>query len=161
MARVITTNVVSGFPAIGKSFLAKKFPVAARDLESSDYHWLLVDDGKVCNPQWPANYIEAIKALDKSGMYRVICTSSHDLIRSEMANAGIRYTNLAPEDTPEMKQFIIQRCKDRGSPEAFIKDLEEHYSVYVQSMINDKGATRVVQLNKHTIFEWDGWAMME
>ena len=69
---MITTKVISGFPAIGKSFLASKFRTMVRDLESSDYHWMknsndefiLNDAGqKIPNPDWPKNYIEAIKAL--------------------------------------------------------------------------------------------------
>lgn len=161
MGRVIPTNIVSGFPAIGKSYLAKHFPTAARDLESSEWHWIFKNGVKEVNPDWPKNYIEQIAALDKSGMYRVVCVSSHQLIREEMTKAGIKYTNIVPADDETMKNLIIQRCKDRGSPESFIMDLEAHYSQYVQSMINDQNAKHVMILTKETIKQWDGLALME
>ena len=161
MGRVIPTTIVSGFPAIGKSYLAKHFPTAARDMESSEWHWVYEDGVKKANPDWPKNYIEQISALDKSGMYRVVCVSSHQLIRDEMAKAGIKYTNIVPADTDEMKNLIIQRCKDRGSPDTFIADLNAHYSEYVQSMINDPNAKHVMVLTKETIKQWDALALME
>lgn len=163
MARAIPTTIISGFPAIGKSYLAKHFPGSARDLESSDYHWIVDPDTgeKKANPDWPANYIEAIAALDKSGMWRAVCVSSHQLIRSEMAKAGIRYTNIVPASTDEMKAIIIQRCKDRGSPEAFIKDLEEHYVDYVNSMVGDSNAASVLVLGPSNLTQWDALALME
>ena len=76
----IPTVIVSGFPAIGKSFISKKFPTLMRDLESSDYHWTRNESNeKIVNSQWPNNYIEAIKALSKSGMYKLVCVSSHEI----------------------------------------------------------------------------------
>ena len=36
----IPTTIISGFPAIGKSFIASRFPKAVRDLDSSEYQWL-------------------------------------------------------------------------------------------------------------------------
>lgn len=161
MGRAIPTVVISGFPAIGKSYLAEHFPGSARDMESSNWHWFVDKHGKELNPAWPGNYIEQIAALDKSGMYRAVCVSSHQLVREEMAKAGIKYTNIVPGDNEVMKAIILQRCKDRHSPEAFIKDLEEHYSEYVQSMINDKNATAVMVLDQTTLMQWDGLALME
>lgn len=161
MGRIITTNIISGFPAIGKSYLADHFPTLARDLESSHWHWVINQGGKEPNPNWPGNYIEQIAALDKSGMYRIVCVSSHQLIRTEMAKAGIKYSNIVPADDEIVKAIILQRCKDRHSPDAFIADLEEHYSEYVQSMINDPNATKVMILTKDTLMQWDAIALME
>ena len=60
----IPTTIVSGFPGVGKSFIAKKFPIMVRDLDSSTFHWKVDDNGnKIENPSWPASYINAIKAL--------------------------------------------------------------------------------------------------
>lgn len=161
MGAIVRTTIISGFPGIGKSYLAEHFPMMVRDLESSVWHWIVGQVGKQANPKWPGNYIEQIKALDKSGMYRAVCVSSHQLIRSQMANSGIKYTNIVPDDTEVMKAIMIQRYKDRGSPESFIKDMEEHYSEYVQSMIQDKGAAHVMVLDKTTLTQWDGLVLME
>ena len=168
----IPTTVVSGFPAIGKSFIAKKFPIMVRDLESSDYHWLrslsnsqiweLDESGnKIPNDNWPSNYIRDIKALEKSGMYRNVLVSSHELIRTEMAKAKIRYTNIFPENTPRMKELILERCRIRQSPPEFIENLDKNWDAYISSLENDKGSVANIKLNPESINMWTAWMLME
>lgn len=156
---IIPTTVISAFPAMGKSYFGKIYPTIGRDLESSDYHWLMEDGVKVPNPAWPGNYIDTIKILEKSGMYQLVMVSSHELVRSEMAKAKIKYSNICPEDTPEMKEFVLKRMKDRHSPESFINDMSENWAKYIESMKNDKNAYFCIQVNKHTIFDWFGWGI--
>lgn len=161
----IPTTVISGFPCIGKSTFAQLFPFIFRDLESSTYHWISVIEAgsgneekeKIPNPEWPKNYIDSIKALEKSGLYLTIMVSSHEDIRRAMQKAGIRYTNIFPSDTPEMKKLILDRAKKRGSPPEFIDLLEKNFSDYVKSMAEDPGATRKVALDISTINEWGTW----
>ena len=168
---LIPTTIVAGFPAIGKSFIATKFPMAVRDLESSDYHWMknssmghgfLVDENgnKIVNPLWPSNYIQDIKALERSGMYRNVMVSSHELVRHEMAKAGIRYTNVFPENTPEMKKIILERCRVRQSPPEFIENLDKNWDLYINSLLNDKGAAAKIQLNPEALKTWQTRMMM-
>lgn len=166
----IPTTIVSGFPAIGKSYIAKQFPMAVRDLESSDYHWLKelgtnnwsTDDAgnKIAHPLWPSNYIRDIKALEKTGVYRNVMVSSHALIRNEMAKAGIKYTNLFPENTPEMKKIILDRCRLRQSPPEFIQNMDEHWDEYLESLMNDPGAVAKIQLDTKSIMEWPSRMLM-
>lgn len=157
----IPTIIVSGFPAIGKSYIAKKFPVMVRDLESSDFHWVINNDSKVENEKWPGNYIESIKLLSKSGMYRMVCVSGHEYIRNLMASEKIPYTNVFPENTKEMKNIILERCRLRKSSPEFIKNLDENWDSYIESMKNDPGATAIVQLTTQTIEMWSAWGLME
>ena len=157
----IATTIVSGFPAIGKSFIAKKLPTIVRDLESSDFHWTLDGKGnKLPNPKWPENYIESIKALDKSGMYRSVCVAAHQDIREKMAAAGIKYTNVFPENTPEMKKLILDRCRTRGNSQEFINNLDKNWDSYIESMENDPGAAAIVKLTPETIEIWSTWMVM-
>ena len=166
----IPTKIVSGFPAIGKSYIAKRFPTVVRDLESSDYHWLkdpktgdwkLDEEGKkIPNPEWPNNYIQDIKVLERSGMYRSVMVSSHVLVRTEMAKAGIKYTNLLPENTPVMKNIILERCKFRNSPPEFIENLDKNWDEYINSLINDSAAVAKIQLNPQSINMWSAWMLM-
>ncbi len=158
----IPTIVVSGFPAIGKSFIAKKLPTMARDLESSDYHWIINNEGKkILNSKWPMNYISDIKALEKSGMYRNVLVSSHEEIRKTMASAGIKYTNVFPENTPQMKKIILERCRCRHNTEEFITNLDEHWNDYIDSLLNDSGAVCKVAINKESLEMWQTWMLME
>ena len=154
-------TVISAMPAMGKSYFAAKFPIAFRDLESSEYHWTKDEDGnKIEHPDWPKNYIDAIKNLSKSGMYKAIFVSSHELIRQEMAKAKIRYANLCPVNNDDMRHIILARCIERKSPAKFITDLNDNWSDYINSMINDKGAAVVVQVDKNSLTEWANWAAM-
>lgn len=66
-------NIIAGFPGVGKSYAGgalkaggnvykhydgSKFIIV--DMESSEYHWIINGDEKICNPEWPDNYINAI-----------------------------------------------------------------------------------------------------
>lgn len=165
----IPTIVVSGFPGIGKSFIAIKVPYMVRDLESSDYHWKGTrgifdkdeNGNKIPMENWPYNYIRDIKELDKAKVYRNVMVSSHEMIREEMAKAGIKYTNVFPENTPEMKQYMLQRYKDRQSPQSFIDDIDKNWDKYIASMENDKGSVMNIKLNKDSINMWSTWMLME
>lgn len=151
----IPTTIVAGFPGVGKSYIATRFPRAVRDLESSDYHWVVDEEGnKIENPEWPKNYIETIAALDRSGMYMNVMVSSHKMIREEMAKAGIKYTNVYPENTPEMKKLIIERYRSRGSSLEFIELLDAHWDEYIAEMENDTGSTRNLKLTPESLNIW-------
>lgn len=151
----IPTTIVSGFPGIGKSFIAKKFPLMVRDLDSSPFHWKDDEDGnKIENPLWPGSYINAIKALNMSGMYMNVMVSSHKLIREEMAKAGIKYTNVFPENTPKMKKIIIDRYRTRGSSPEFIENLDKHWDEYISEMKNDTNSVRNIELNPESLDVW-------
>jgi len=160
----IPTTIVSGFPAIGKSYIAGKFPTMVRDLESSEYHWTYAGDiknHKVVNPNWPNNYIETIAVLSRSGMYRMVCVSSHEEIRKLMKEANIKYSNVFPENTPEMRKLILERCRLRQSSPGFIVNLDANWDEYINSMKNDPGAVAKIQLTPQTIEMWSGWGLME
>ena len=154
--RGIPTFVICGFPGIGKSFLQKKFPTKVRDLESSEYHW---GSDKVLNSNWPQNYIKAVQNLKSSGLYRVCFTSSHKDVRDALHEAGIKYTNVYPEDTPEMKEIFMNRYKDRGSSEDFIKNMDENFSKYIEDMSNDPNAHKYV-ITKSNLDEWGFYALV-
>ena len=162
MQRPISTTIISGFPGIGKSTLAQLYPRAVRDLESSEFHWVKGPaDDRSPNPSWPENYLESIRALDKSGMYRVVFVSSHQTIRQRMAELGIRYTNVCPQDTEAMKQMFLKRYRDRGNQEEFIQNLETHWSEYVEEMIQDPGAVTTIQLTPANLNDWASMCFYE
>ena len=161
----IPTTVVSGFPGVGKSYISSKFPRAVRDLESSDFHWVKSDNpnepwkldengNKIPQADWPNNYIESIKALDRSGMYMHIMVSSHKLIREEMCKLGIKYTNVFPENTPKMKKLIIDRYIARGSAPEFIESMDAHWDEYIAELENDTGSVRNLKLTPESLNVW-------
>ena len=149
------TIIVSGFPGIGKTSLTQRFPRMFRDLESSEYHWVKDNFGnRIVNPKWPDNYVEAIKNLSNCSLYLNVFVSSHQLIREKMRAAGIRYTVVYPEDTPEMKKVMMERYEKGKRPESFIELMDEHFSEYVKSMMEDRGAVSKVPLSPRALNEW-------
>ena len=159
--RIVTTNVICGFPGIGKTYLASKFPVAARDLESLMYHWKNGDKKNGINIRWPENYVNDVKLLDSSGMYRVIMLSTHEDMRACLAKEKIKYTNIYVEDTPKMKEIMFNRYRLRGSTESFLEIMDKNFSDIIHSLKNDKNSVANIQLTPSTLTQWDGWVMME
>lgn len=159
--------VISAMPAMGKSYIASKFPDRIRDLESSEYHWQMTPDGKnfltdedgdkILNPEWPLNYIEAIRNLVESKFYDAILVSAHENIRHLMSEHGIKYANVYPEDKKKMRKALIERCIDRGSSADFIDNYEENFSKYVDSMKNDKGSVVNIEIPFKELTEWVNW----
>ena len=161
---LIPTTVVVGFPGIGKTYIAKKFPQLVRDLESSDFHWLkdektgefLLDKKgeKILNPEWPENYISSIEVLNKSGMYRVVLIASNDQIREELGKRNIKYSNIYPENTPVMKKLIMDRYRSRQSSEEFIANIDKNWDKFIESLEQDEKAVVKIRLTPQTINEW-------
>ena len=168
MARTLqSATIVSVMPAMGKSFIAKKFPTRVRDLESSEYHWkmdpktkefILDENGnKIANENWPMNYIEAIKNLEKSGMYEAVLVSSHEDIRKLMAENGIKYANIYPLDEADIKAELLTRCVQRHSTGKFIDDYNMNFSKYVRSMKYDKGSVVNLGVDLKSLELWETW----
>lgn len=67
-------KIIAGFPGVGKSYAGKSLKdggklyngnvcvddIVVVDMESSEYHWIMNGDEKICNPEWPDNYITEI-----------------------------------------------------------------------------------------------------
>ncbi len=130
--------IIAGFPGIGKSETFKIIPEVVADCESSDFHWITgVDDGKkLCNPDWPKNYIQYIKLLtyETDGLKRYkdllyICISTHSEVLQYLRNNHIPFIIVVPEDKDE----TIKRYYARGNSEEFIIKLEENWDEWMKN----------------------------
>lgn len=156
----VPTTVVSGFICIGKETLSNMHRHFVRNLDSSEYHWIHENGKKVLNPNWPNNYIEAIKALDKSGIYRVVLVSAHEEIRKAMAAANIKYTNIYPENKPDIKKIMMQRISKKFPSPDFLHNIDGNFGAFVDSMANDPNAIMKIPLNAKTLTEWGVWCIL-
>lgn len=132
--------IISGFPGIGKtSLFGRAGERIVLDSDSSNFSW--ADETKSeRNSNWPQNYVDHIEEnKDKAD---VILVSSHDVVRNALTNAGVAFTLVYPG--LEMKQEYIQRYKDRGSDEKFVKLLEANYESWVKELMAQKGCKHVV-----------------
>ena len=84
----IETKIISAFPGTGKTYCLKNKEICL-DSDSSDFHLIQSSNKKVCNPEWPQNYINHIK--ENIGLYLYIFISSHKEVRDALKETGILF----------------------------------------------------------------------
>ena len=119
------TVIISAFPGVGKTYFSENTKLKVKDSDSSKF------DKK----NFPQNYVDSIKK--DMGKYDIILVSSHEEVRSLLYESKIEYNLVFPNG--DCKNEYIQRYKDRGSPEAFIKLLDEMWEQWIESCIYDGG----------------------
>lgn len=138
----IASGIISAFPGIGKTTLAKEH-YSVIDLESSNYKWLDIDSdlpieqrkgmSKTLNPNFPENYIRDIVSLAREGY--IVLISSHKEVRDELNKRNIPFTIVLP--SLDTKQEMIDRYIKRGNQENFVTMLENNYETFVNDMMSD------------------------
>lgn len=123
------TFIISAFPGCGKTWcfenLKEKYTML--DSDSSKFSWIVEDDKKIRNPDFPNNYIQHIK--ENLGKVDFIFISTHDTVRKALEENKLMYYLVYPENTKHNKEIWIQRFKDRGSNSIF--------TTFVSSMWED------------------------
>lgn len=122
------TRIISAFPGTGKSVYHSKHPDTTLDSDSSQFSWIETDTGKIRNPDFPANYIKHIK--DNIGKYEFIFVSSHKEVREALLENCIFFYLVYPDDG--RKEEFIQRYRDRGSPESFIRLISDNWETWIR-----------------------------
>jgi hypothetical protein len=144
------TKVISAFPGTGKTFFHKNNQETTLDSDSSEFSWIKKG---VRNPKFPDNYIEHIKK--NLGKYEYIFVSSHKEVRDALVKEGIHFWLLYP--SKECKDVYIQRYKDRKSPDAFIKLLDEKWDEWLTELDNQEDCTHIKLLLTDTITSALNW----
>ncbi len=139
------TKVVSAFPACGKSyFFNNRKDLACLDSDSSEFSWVIDENGnKVRNPEFPANYIKHIK--ENLGKADFIFVSSHLQVRQALNDNNIEYVTVYPETSA--KSAWLQRMKDRGNDENFIKFQDEHFDEFTRSVDDEPHGQKVIRIS--------------
>lgn len=150
----ITSGIISAFPGIGKTTLAKENHKVI-DLESSNYKWLDIDNNlsieqrkgtsKTLNPNFPENYIRDIISLAQEG-YTVLI-SSHKEVRDELNKRDIHFTIVLP--SLDMKKEMIDRYIKRGNQENFVTMLENNYETFINDLMNDPNNKIVLESGQY------------
>ena len=124
------TFIISGFPGVGKSWLKNKYKEGISDSDSSQFP---KDD-------FPQNYIKHIKSLigDKS----IILTSTHKEVLDGLESENIDYILVYPQK--ELKEEYLERYKERGSPEGFIKLLDSKWDEFMSDLENTYPKKRII-----------------
>ena len=126
----INTMVISAFPGCGKSHYFRN---------NSDKIVLDSDSSTFDKSDFPRNYIQHIK--ENIGKVYIIMVSSHKEVRDELVKNGIEFTLVYPES--DIKEDYIQRYIDRGSPESFIKLLNNNWKNWISELEEQTGCDKV------------------
>jgi len=125
------TEIVSGFPGIGKTYYKQNSNLNIIDSDSSKFSWI---EKGVRHPNFPQNYIDHIK--NNIGKVDIILISSHKIVRDALVNNNINFTLIFPER--HLKEEYIKRFKTRGSDQEFINMLECNWNSFIDDMNNQK-----------------------
>lgn len=132
--------IIAGFPCVGKTTMGNKYENVI-DLSSTKYHYIVEQDKineqlkgnekqhKV-NPNWPQNYIdEVVRIKDK---YDVVFVCDRVEILSLMISQNIDFLIAMPHKN--LKYDYIERAKQRGNNEKFLKIYEEKFNIWWNDM---------------------------
>jgi hypothetical protein len=125
------TKVYSAFPGVGKTTY----------FNNTEKNVLDSDSSKFDKREFPANYIEHIKRNTTNNSVDKILVSSHKDVRDALHKEGIPFVLVYPE--MGLKEEYIQRYKDRGNNDSFVKLLEQNWENWIEEMDNQKGCYRV------------------
>ena len=123
--------IVSGFPAVGKSFLTEHaIDNYIVDSDSSNFSWIKDSDGnntKERNPEFPKNYIKHIKKLRKEA--DIVLVSSHENVREALIKNGLEFIIALPHI--DCKEDWIKRLVKRNSPQSFIDLISKNWEEWI------------------------------
>lgn len=150
--------VISAFPGSGKSTISnnaeqyglKKAFVSWDEREGVEimipktFGTPVFDSDSSIFPKdgFPNNYVEHIKGLLRDYPDCVIMVSSHDNVREALRNEGIDYILVYPQR--ELKGDYLERYEQRGSPEAFIKLMDDKWNDFIDSCESDPSTSKRV-----------------
>jgi hypothetical protein len=123
------TKIVSAFPGVGKTTYHKNNPDTTLDSDSSGFSWEFDKYGnKYRSPYFPQNYINHIK--ENIGKYKYIFVSSHKEVRDALLDNCLYFYLVYPEH--DRKEEFIQRYRDRGNDENFIKLVDSNWDEWMR-----------------------------
>ncbi|MDR1421505.1 MAG: hypothetical protein LBI64_01410 [Coriobacteriales bacterium] len=144
----LPSRVLFTLPGSGKSVLASNQPHKFIDLETHDYEWLedhLADEADKTiipwsienggNPEWPWNYLSAIKSeLERRGDIVLLLTYRDD-IASLLSQNNINFTLVIP--AMDDKNTYHNRYLKRGNTWEFVEYLDDIWSQTIDVMEKD------------------------
>lgn len=131
------TKVISGFPAVGKSYLYNNYKeLKVLDSDSRNFSW---ESEGVRHPDFPSNYIRHIKR--NLGVVDVIFVSSHKVVRKALEENNIDYTIVYPNIS--LKGEYISRYINRGNDDKFIEFLNDNWEEFITDIENERFPVKV------------------
>lgn len=137
------TKIISAFPACGKTYVFENFDdKVILDSDSSKFSWVIVNNQKVRNPDFPENYINHIK--ENIGKVDYIFVSTHENVRRALEDAGIDFYLVYPDRS--LKEEWIGRCFLRGSGEKFCQLIADNWDDWIDGLEKDSKKHKSIKL---------------
>lgn len=124
------TLLLSAFPGTGKSYFYKNSDKKVLDSDSSTFD----------KSDFPQNYINHIKS--NIGKADVICISSHEEVRDALVENDLKFTLVYPDIS--LKEEYIERYKERGSPDSFVKLLDANWENWIGQLEKQKDCNHII-----------------
>ena len=122
------TKIIAGFPGIGEECL-----------RNFDFNQFINAKTAILNPDFPQNYINAIKA--EIGKLNIIYVSSHKIIRDALRENNIKYILVYP--AKRLKLEYIYRCSKGGCDFNFIKFLYYNWDILINEIEEETFPTKL------------------
>lgn len=137
--------LVAAFTGTGKSFYCQMFfgemqNINAFEIDSNLRVCSDSDSSKFDKSHFPANYIEHIKEKINEGYWRIFI-SSHKEVRDALVLNQLPFVLIYP--SKELKSDYIDRYKERGSSEKFIKLISDNWDSWLDELKNQKGCYHI------------------
>jgi hypothetical protein len=149
---LLLSKIIAAHAGTGKSTLAAKNPDKFIDLEAMPYKYILPathqeehEENKAnpdleFHPDWPYNYVSAIKDTMKSGKTLLIPPVWHVL--TQLQENGIPYTIAYPRGS--LKDEYRARYEARGNTKNFMSYFIDHWDNIILAFEHDKYGTQLV-----------------
>lgn len=135
----IKYSIISAFPGTGKSHAVNNNTKPELVLFDSDSSLFPRDNGA-----FPSNYIHHIKTLcsdiqshhneyKRAGIF----ISSHQNVRASLVTENIPFHLVYP--VPSLKEEYMDRYYKRGSPDSFLKFMEDSWESLIESCMSQVG----------------------
>ena len=128
--------LIAGFPGIGKSWLYNNTPscMTICDSDSSQFSWIHVDGVRTRNPNFISDYIKHIQEQLKT--HNIVMVSTHADVLAEFERLKMYYYLVYPYQ--DLKTEYLERYVKRGSPEAFVKLMDEKWDAFMSDICMSK-----------------------
>jgi len=137
------TELISGFPGVGKSFFVWHYKGRLRlptdpkinIMDSDSSRFSLDEDGAL----FPQNYIDYI--LDSADEFDIVMISTHDVVRDALVKQDIDFTLVYPNI--DLKSEYMERYNQRGDNKSFIKLINTNWDKWITELQSQEGCKKI------------------
>lgn len=149
-------KVISVFAGLGKTTVGNKYSNVC-DLQSSpyrcdysnisekDYEKMKYVKSRISNPDWPINYLKAIKEATKK--YDVVLVPSNPDIRNLLLDNNIDFLFVLP--SIDSREILYERYKARGNSQELIDTVMNYFDNWSRNQKDYNYPIVVLDKNKY------------